>query len=429
MKRSFCVTDYGAVPGSGSLQTAYIQAAIDDCFLSGGGEVTIPAGKYLTATLRLRSHVTLHLAEDAVLRGVRDPEAYTHFCEDTLQPPEDAKEPSFSRGMLSRWCNAIIRAYDAEDIKIIGERGSVIDGQNCYDAQGEEGFRGPHAIMIYRCRGVELAGYTVVDSGNWAHCIVRCRNLYIHGVTVLAGHDGIHCRICDNVLIEDCRFATGDDCVAGFNNCGMTVLRCELNSACSAFRLGGTDVLIDRCRVVGPGRYGHRWKMSDEEKMAGLPTNETHRHNTLTGFLYFCCGTFALRAAPGNIVVQNTDFVNVDCLFNLEFKQHIWCCNRSLNDITFRNCRAIGVCEPMRAYSDAGEPLTLRMVDVDISLREGRQPCALLVGHDMATVELQNVTASGYGGDAALHIFSHDTPSDAPVITLRDCEGVTVVRE
>ncbi len=429
MKRIFCVTDYGAVAGDGTLQTRYIQAAIDACFLYGGGEVTVPAGEYLTATLRIRSHVTLHLLENAVLKGVRDPEAYTHFGEDMLEPPEDIREIGFSRGMLSRWCNAIIRGYCADDIRIIGERGSLIDGQNCYDAQGEEGFRGPHAIGLYRCQAVELAGYTVVDSGNWAHCIVNCRNLYVHGLTVLAGHDGIHCRLCDNVLIEDCHFSTGDDCVAGFNNRGMAVLRCELNSSCSAFRLGGTDVLIDRCRVVGPGRYGHRWKMSDEEKIAGAPTNETHRHNTLTGFLYFCCGDFELRAAPGNIVVQNTDFENVDCLFNLEFKQHIWCCNRSLGDITFRNCRALGLCEPMRAFSDANEPLTLRMVDCEVSLREGVKPCAMLVGHDMKVIELQNVTASGYSGDAVLCIRTNELPSDAPIVTLRDCEGIAVVRE
>ena len=429
MKRIFCVTDFGAVADGDALQTAAIQAAIDACFTYGGGEVTVPAGVYLVGSLRLRSHVTLHLLEDAVLKGSRDPEDYMCFYDDTLESIEDVIEPAFPVGILTRWYNAIIRAHFAKDIKIIGERGAVIHGQNCYDAKGEEGFRGPHAISMYGCEGVELAGYTVIDSANWAHCINRSRNIHVHNLTVLGGHDGVHFRICDNVLVEDCELITGDDSVAGFNNLNMAVLRCTLNSSCSAFRLGGTDVLIDRCRVVGPGRYGHRWTMTDEEKKAGAPTTEKHRHNTLTGFLYFCYGNFELRAAPGRIVVQNTDFENVDCLFNLEFKQHIWCCNRSLGDITFRNCRALGVVEPMRAYSDANEPLTMRMIDCEISLREGAAPCALLVGHDMKEIELQNVTASGFGGDAALRIRANDLPSDAPVITLRDCEGIAVARE
>ena len=146
MKRIFSVKDYGAVAGSGTLQTQYIQAAIDACYLYGGGEVAVPSGVYLVGSLRLRSHVTLHLLENAVLMGSRDPEDYTHFTEDTIEPVQPVDEPMFPRGILSRWFNSIVRAHYAKDIKIIGESGSCINGQNCYDAEGEEGFRGPHAI-------------------------------------------------------------------------------------------------------------------------------------------------------------------------------------------------------------------------------------------------------------------------------------------
>ena len=82
----------------------------------------------------------------------------------------------------------------------------------------------------------------------------------------------------------------------------------------------------------------------------------------------------------------------------------------------------------MRAYSDAGEPLVMRMVDCEISLREGAVVCPLLVGHDMKEIMLQNVRASGFDGDAMLHIRSNDLPASAPEIVLRDCEGIGVVR-
>lgn len=424
MKRTFPVTDYGAIPNDDTAQTAHLQAAIDACYLSGGGEVTVPSGIYKTATLRLRSHVTLHLLEDAVLLGSRDPEDYTHFCEDPLEPPKEVEDGMFSRTPLSRWYNAILRAYLAEDIRIIGERGSRIDGQNCYDAQGEEGFRGPHAIAMYGCSGIELCGYTVTNSANWAHCITRCRNIYAHEVTVFAGHDGIHCRACENVLIADCTLHTGDDSVAGFNNVNMSITGCELNSSCSAFRLGGTNILIDRCRVFGPGRYGHRYTMSDEDKRAGIPTDDRHRHNTLNGFLYFCYGTFPLKADPGNIIVQNTDFENVGCLFSLEFGQHIWCCNRSLGDITFRNCHVHGISEPIRAYSDASTPLSLRMTDVHVSRREGSALDTLLVGQDVGSIELQRVTAQGYDGGAHLDLRFRQAENGSTAISLHDCEGI-----
>ena len=69
------IHDFGAKP-DGNIQTTAIQAAIDHCFLSGGGEVVIPEGIYLTGGIRLRSNITLHLMENAVLKGVRDPEEY-----------------------------------------------------------------------------------------------------------------------------------------------------------------------------------------------------------------------------------------------------------------------------------------------------------------------------------------------------------------
>ena len=429
MGRIFCITDYGAVANDGTLQTAAIQAAIDACFLAGGGEVTIPSGVYRTGGLRIRSYVTLHLLRYAVLEGSRNPEDYTHFCEDTVEPIEPVEEPTWPKNPFTRWCNALIRAHFAHDFKIIGDVGSCINGMNCYDAMGEEEFRGPHAIGMYRCYNVELCGYTIKDSGNWAHELSWVKNLYVHSVNVQAGHDGVHCRNCENVIIEQCTLHTGDDSVAGFNNLNMAVLRCDLNSACSAFRLGGTDILIDRCCIHGPGIYGHRWKMSKERQIAGEPTNEKDRHNTLTGFLYFCCGDFELQAAPGNIVVQNCEFTNVDSLFILEYQRHIWCCNRSLESITFKNCRVEGVNQPMQLYSDAAEPLNMRMEDCEISLREGAANTPFSVGYDFESLKMYNVHVSGYEGDAAICIESHDMPADQPRVELYGCTGVTVERK
>ena len=429
MKKIFDVTDYGAVAGSDALQTAAIQAAIDACYLAGGGEVTVPTGRYRTGGLRLRSRVTLHLLENAVLEGSRDPEDYTHFTEDTIEPFEYYDEPAWPKPPIDkRWCNSMIRAHFAHDIKVIGEKGSCIDGMNCFD-DGEEGYRGPHTIAMYRCSNIELTGYTICNSPNLAHAGSWIENVYMHDVTVEAGHDGLHFRNSTNILIEDCTFHTGDDCVAGFNNLNMAVLRCELNSSCSAFRLGGTDVLIDRCRIFGPGIHAHRLHMSLERKMAGDMTNEQDRHNTLTGFLYFCCGEFELRKAPGNIVVQNCEFTNVDSLFVLEFNRNMFHTNRSLNDITFRNCRVVGVNQPMQLFSHAAEPLTMRIEDTDISFREGCTVQPFSVGYDFEKLELHNVKVTGYDGEGVIYIEDHETTAQRPEVVLDGCEGLRVVRE
>ena len=61
------ITDFGAAADGITRSTAAIQAAIDACTASGGGRVTVPAGKYLSGTIQLKSNVDLHLESGAEL--------------------------------------------------------------------------------------------------------------------------------------------------------------------------------------------------------------------------------------------------------------------------------------------------------------------------------------------------------------------------
>ena len=106
---TYTITDFGAWVCDG-LQTPYIQKAIDTCFLNGGGRVTIPRGIFRTGGIRLRSNVTLYLQTGAA-------------------------------SVRSRWNNAIIRAVRAKNVAIIEEPGSYVNGRNCSDTTGEEGYR------------------------------------------------------------------------------------------------------------------------------------------------------------------------------------------------------------------------------------------------------------------------------------------------
>lgn len=85
MAKQYHITDFGASVHASDNTTA-IQAAIDSCFREGGGAVVVPAGVFLTGDIRLRSHVTLYLTANAVLRGIRDPRAYYHYQSDTVEP-------------------------------------------------------------------------------------------------------------------------------------------------------------------------------------------------------------------------------------------------------------------------------------------------------------------------------------------------------
>ena len=85
MKTIVNVLDFGAQCND-SIQTAHIQAAIDYCFQQGGGEVQVPGGTYLIGSIRIRSGVTLHLLENAVLKGTRNPEDYFTYLENDIEP-------------------------------------------------------------------------------------------------------------------------------------------------------------------------------------------------------------------------------------------------------------------------------------------------------------------------------------------------------
>jgi polygalacturonase len=51
------VRSFGASGDGSTLATAGLQAAIDRCHAAGGGTVLVPAGRYLTGTLYLRTWV------------------------------------------------------------------------------------------------------------------------------------------------------------------------------------------------------------------------------------------------------------------------------------------------------------------------------------------------------------------------------------
>ena len=385
--KTFSILDYGAVSGAQALQTEAIQAAIDACFLAGGGEVTIPAGDYRTGGLRLRSNVTLHLLADAHLFGSRDPEDYMAFLSDSLEPvhpadrtdavwlaPNKRQNNDHIIKALSRWNNALIRLIDAHDVSIIGEEGAFIDGCDPYDAQGEENYRGPHGVNAQRCRNLTFSHYIIRNTGNWAHALFDCENIAMENVTVLAGHDGIHMTGCDNALIEDCAFYTGDDCIAGIDNVNVTARRCILNTACSGLRFGGTNALFEDCRFFGPAKYLFRGSLSLEEKQAGKAVEgaANHRYNMLSILTYYADFSHVIRHAPGNIVIKNCTAENCDRFLHYNFSgNETWQRNRPLTSVTFDHVAATNVRLPLAAYGSEAEPLTLVMKDVDVAFIEG----------------------------------------------------------
>ena len=393
----FTITDFGAVT-SDRLQTKAIQSAIDACFLSGGGRVVIPCGIFITGGIRLRSGVELYLESGAVLRGSENPDDYNEFWNDTVEPVNDENTESAGRSSVatSAWCNGLIRVIDAENVTITGEKGSYIDGRNVYNPEGEEKYRGPHAISVWRCKGLTLSGYTIIDSANWAHAIFQSSDITVQNVSVYGGHDGFDVRTCDNVLIENCLFHTGDDCIAGFDNHDVTVRNCDLKTACSVFRFGGNHVLIENCRST-PASFGFRGSIpKDQRHLSHLPT-ESARHIAHTPFLYYCDFRADIRKTPGDITVRNCSFDGTRQLFRLEFDgEHKWCCNRSLSSITFENCEFLNLDKEGVLHGDANERVSYTLKNCKITRKEDAEDFPLLICTNFDKVEMDGVTVEGF---------------------------------
>jgi len=363
----YVITEYGVSADCRELQTAKIQAVLDLCKES-GGTVVIPKGRFYTAALRMWSNTTLYLERGAELCGSADCDDYEVFeIPDGVEMRSDMELITQYYGQpWETYRRAIISAYGEKNISIIGEADAVIDGANCYDPNGEEGYRGPHAIFFTCCENVLLEGYTARHSGNFLHEANNCKNLTMRRVTCLGGSDGIHLHCSENTLIEDCLFKTGDDCIAGINIKNLLVRRCVLNTSCDLFRIGGVQIHVEDCYAYGPGYYPHRMTVV-KGKNDELPREEG-RHDLLHTVVYFASQNYPY--APSDIHFKNCVIENAKNILNYAADRDVLQKGTYLGEFTLENVRFTDLKETSAPLARADVPLTVRMKDVSVEFHE-----------------------------------------------------------
>lgn len=438
--RTFSVIDYGAVPYVEAPQTEAIQKALDACFLAGGGEVIIPANmRFVTGDIRIRSNTTLHLMENAVLFGSKNPDDYLHIHDDAIEPlPEEQNtrllwdrtrevvslgEKSFKAYLYtagSHWNYGLIRAVYAENIAVIGEPGARIDGRNPYDPNGEENYRGPHGINMHFCKNVTFRGYTIEQAGNWAHAIFQSEGITFENLTVFAGHDALHTRSCSKVLMSNCKLITGDDCVAGFDNLDVVIRDCEISTACSAFRYGGNNILVENCNVWGPCPYQFRGSFTKEEKIAGVMTSVKGRNNMLCFWTNFVTDDLPARRPAGNVVIRNCTVKNADRMLHLNLSgNEPWQKGTPPTDILFENIQIEGVKMGLTAYGIEECPMEITLRNVDYTYAEEAKDTPLFRVAHCKAINLENVKVTGFAGDSLIRAWSDGIRVNADTL---DCD-------
>lgn len=377
------LTDYGVKADAPELQTEAIQKVFDLCRAE-GGTVVIPRGRFRTGGLRMWSDMTLYLESGAVLQG-------SDVCEDypVFDVPEGVELRTDMELITQYYVNpwpeyrrAILSVYGGKNISIIGEPDSHVNGSDCCDPNGEEGYRGPHGIFLTNVDGVTLRGYSIEDCGNFMHQIDNCRNLTVKNVICAGGSDGFHLHFCVHTLIEDCVFTTGDDTVAGINVEDLTVRRCSFNTSCQVFRMGGSHILVEDCHVKGPGIYPHRMtivpnKHTDavRDRRNDLP-REAGRHNTLFFWLHFASTNFP-SAPYHDVVIRNCELENVDCLMHYMADHGTLESGTYLKEIRFENLRATGLKATSELSVKAAQPLSVTLKNVEASFAPDAKSTAL----------------------------------------------------
>lgn len=363
----YYVIDFGVKTDCFDLQTAAFQAVLDLC-KNDGGVVVVPKGKYYIAALRMWSNTTLYLESGAELYGSEECDDYEVF------PVPQGMEMRSDMELITQYYvtpwetyrRAMITAYGEKNVSIIGEANSIIDGRNCYDANGEEGYRGPHAIFFSCCENVLFEGYTARHSGNFLHEANNCKNLVMRRVTCLGGSDGIHLHCTEHAIIEDCLFKTGDDCIAGINIKDLQVRRCVLNTSCNLFRIGGVGIYVEDCYAYGPGYYPHR-KTVVKGKRDELPRAEG-RHDMQAVVDYFASTNYPYE--PSDIHFKNCVIENARNIVYNPVGHDFLHSGTSLKELTFDNVRFTD----LKANSliwNAEIPLTIRLKNTMFEFSEG----------------------------------------------------------
>ncbi len=232
---------FGIYSDGVTLNTRSIQFAIDYINQQGGGRLVFDVGRFLTGSIHLKSNVTLHLMEGAVLLGVLNPLDYDR-----------------------KGFTALIFGHDQQNIGITGR--GVIDGQGRQAARNvadmvhkgliKDAFRNdrpeveirPMLIYFRSCENILIKGVTMRNAAAWVQTYDQCKNFRADSITIDSkafwNNDGIDIVDCDSVAITNSYIDAADDgiCLKSHDSksiCQNILIRnCTIRSSANAIKFG-----------------------------------------------------------------------------------------------------------------------------------------------------------------------------------------------
>ena len=254
-KRTVVITKFGAKTTASAMQNQQaIHRAIAYLARQGGGKVVVPAGKWQTGALRLASGIELVVSKDALLQFVFDrslyplvktswegmmcwnysPCIYSYGADDVVVSGEGTIDGGGSNETWWPMCGKQVFGY----VKGVTKEAQVLGSRRRLQQLAEDdvpwderrfglgqGLR-PQLINFVKGNRVRVSGVTLLHSPFWVIHPLLCKNVTVNGVKIWnegPNGDGCDPEACENVLIQNTHFHTGDDCIAiksGRNNDG-----------------------------------------------------------------------------------------------------------------------------------------------------------------------------------------------------------------
>ena len=250
--KTYLITKYGAkTDATAAKNQKAIQKAIDLCSKKGGGKVIVPAGsKFLTGAIHLKSGVNLEVQEGAVLEFAFEPElypivetsweglecfnlspcVYAFKAKDIAITGKGTIDGGGSKETWWPWVGNARFGYKEGPAQNKGARARLLkngeDGIPMYNEKGErspervfgpqDGLR-PQLVNFNKCEGILIEDITLLRSPFWVIHPLHSTDITVRRVKMIndgPNGDGCDPECCNRVLIEDCFFNTGDDCIA-----------------------------------------------------------------------------------------------------------------------------------------------------------------------------------------------------------------------
>lgn len=208
--KDYNVKDYGAVGDGKTLDHTAINATIDTCVAHGGGRVVLPAGTYLCGSIRLKSHVELHLMTGSkILAAPASMKAY--------DKAEEWVGPAYQDGGHTYFKNSLVYAIGANDVSITGR--GMIDGEGLTKKDTEKGGKlqggnigtGDKAIALKQCRNILIRDITIYRGGHFGIILTGCELGTIDNVTIDTNRDGFDIDCCKYLSVSNCKINTPRD--------------------------------------------------------------------------------------------------------------------------------------------------------------------------------------------------------------------------